>query len=1016
MSDARCAHVDLTGGLGRRFRASLLALGLVAGSASNAAEPGAGLQAAIDYPIVYVRSPRPGDDADAAWPEVINAIRQQPGSDLVLRQPDGTEEVLFAAGPGGVMDPAVSFDARHVYFAYSPDLRPAALNPQRNDAPRGGFDIFRIDLATREVRRLTHQEFRPPSGAVPWSTSLLEATPPGTYFLGHGVFNLGPMPLPGGRIAFTSSRDGFLANKAFAFPNLRLYVMDDDGSNVEPIGHFNLGSALHPTVLADGRIMFASWEAQGNRDPRIWALWAVHPDGRYFEPLMSGFNEAVALHFHTQLSDRRVAVVDYYNLNNFGFGALLAFRLGPRANGAMHGSPWPNHPSNPDVRRGIWWFHPGHESHRQPRHKRYRFSPTALVNLTAFTHGEDEAASYTPDSSDANPTFAGKITHPSAAPGNDVLLTWSRGPVNRLLRPVNRPQPDAGIYLLRAGTAIDHPNQLVRIVDRPQYNETMPRAVVPYSAIHGIGQPAIPESEPVAPQHVAVLPTGTPYGLVGTSTFLRRDTRPGPHPGNQATPEGLDPFNTAENAISPNWFTQGADAGRYTDDDVFAVRIVAMAGVANKSYGPMSAVVGFRQHGELERYRILGEIPLRKRNAQGQPILDPDGKPDTSVHVRIPADIAFTFQTLDRDGLVLNMAQTWHQVRPGESRTDCGGCHAHAQPPMAFAATAAGRGDPSAPIHRLGERTPLLTRNAAGETVVREVVARSVTVEYLRDIRPILERSCVGCHNASQAAANLRLDDTSIVRGVHNTWNRLADDRQAQHGIRSVLPSGEWRHTNTSRYIRAFQARRSLLIWKIYGRRLDGWTNVDFPTEAVPGDASTLPPGAHPNDADLDFVGTIMPPPGSGVPPLSEDEKFLFARWVDLGAPVNAADPTAAALGWHHDELPPTLVLPDPPRGRSSSAVTTLRVGAYDLDSGIDWNSMSVRASVAVGGLPPNAELAGRFGPPADGIRSWSLPIPLDRVEHATITVRITDVQGNRTEIVRRFAIDADLLHHSGFE
>ena len=31
-------------------------------------------------------------------------------------------------------------------------------------------------------------------------------------------------------------------------------------------------------------------------------------------------------------------------------------------------------------------------------------------------------------------------------------------------------------------------------------------------------------------------------------------------------------------------------------------------------------------------------------------------------------DIAWTFQTLDKDGMVLNMAQTWHQLRPGEVR------------------------------------------------------------------------------------------------------------------------------------------------------------------------------------------------------------------------------------------------------------------------------------------------------------------------------------------------------------
>ena len=75
-----------------------------------------------------------------------------------------------------------------------------------------------------------------------------------------------------------------------------------------------------------------------------------------------------------------------------------------------------------------------------------------------------------------------------------------------------------------------------------------------------------------------------------------------------------------------------------------------------------------------------------------------------------------------------------------------------------------------------------------------------------------------------------------------------------------------WRDPNASRYIRKFQSRRSLLIWKLFGHRLDGWTNADHPTESVPV-IEYVSAGAQPNSADIDFVGTIMPPPNSGVPP-----------------------------------------------------------------------------------------------------------------------------------------------------
>src|SRR5262249_22173217 len=114
----------------------------------------------------------------------------------------------------------------------------------------------------------------------------------------------------------------------------------------------------------------------------------------------------------------------------------------------------------------------------------------------------------------------------------------------------------------------------------------------------------------------------------------------------------------------------------------------------------------------LERLRILGEIPVRKFSGapEGSQPLDPDGNPDTSFLAKIPANQAFTFQTLDKNGMVLNMAQTWHQLRPGEIRNDCGGCHAHSQKPTHFKDTLAAK--PDYAIFDLTKSTPLLTDKA----------------------------------------------------------------------------------------------------------------------------------------------------------------------------------------------------------------------------------------------------------------------------------------------------------------
>jgi hypothetical protein len=616
--------------------------------------------------------------------------------------------------------------------------------------------------------------------------------------------------------------------------------------------------------------------------------------------------------------------------------------------------------------------------------------------VTAFTYAQDSAAP-----KDAEGKWTGKVTHPSGAPHNDLLLVWTSGPANNLRRPINRPYYDGGLYLLPGGKTAESPKDLILIKNDPTYNEMQPRAVVPYKDIYGIEQPFtlawLPNDGSKSPH----LPAGTPFVLVGTSSFYKRNTTPGT---GKAAFDGLDPFNTGQNGASSNWLTQGADAGKYTNDEIFAVRLLAMEPTTHRSYGPYAGT-NFLNHAN-ERLRILGEIPLRKFGAAGNPIMDVDGNPDTSFLAKIPADVPFTFQTLDKDGLVLNMSQTWHQVRPGEMRYDCGGCHAHAQVGTAFTATAAAQ--PDYVIPDLARTTPLLRKGAGGKTVVETKSTGAVDVEYYRDIKPILQRSCVQCHSIhGPAAAGLVLDDDELVDGYENTYHRLANDPHAQYGPPPMIKHRLWRQNNASRYIRKFQSRRSLLIWKIFGRRLDGWTNDDHPTEAVPGDKSTFPAGSDPNNADIDFVGTIMPPPDAEEPPLTEDEKMLFARWVDLGCPINRNERGRKALGWFLDDLRPTLTVSMPRSGVNLQPLTHIRIGAFDYYSGLDMNSLSVKADFPLNGKQPGAELARFFTPhaPHDHIWTMALHPELTRLRSGEIAVSIKDKQGNITKVVQSFSI-----------
>jgi hypothetical protein len=370
-------------------------------------------------------------------------------------------------------------------------------------------------------------------------------------------------------------------------------------------------------------------------------------------------------------------------------------------------------------------------------------------------------------------------------------------------------------------------------------------------------------------------------------------------------------------------------------------------------------------------------------------------------------------------------------VRPGEIRNDCGGCHAHSQKPTDFNRTAAAK--PDYAVFDLTQKTPLLTSKAADESkkVWDEKAATGLryesgakNAEYFRDVKPILDRSCVACHTqkaGAKPAGNLVLDDDKIVNlpdndDVPGTYYRLAMDSAGRFGHKPIVNG--WRGANASRYVRMFQSRRSLLIWKVYGQRLDGWTNDDFPTETTPGDARTLQLKGEPvantpanrNRADLDYTGTAMPPPeavkAGKVAPLSDEDRITLVRWIDLGCPIDLAydpkHPAKTGYGWALDDQRPTLAVALPKAG-ANPPLERILVGMHDYGTGLDASSFTVTADVAVNGAAAGENLAPKFAPLGGGVFELKLAAPLTTAR-GTLTVSVKDKQGNVTRVERVFS------------
>lgn len=977
-----------------------------------------------DYDIVYVRSPRGGDADHSLWSEIAHPALMDPAADLVLLHPDGTEDILVEGGAdGAITDPMVSLDGEWVFYSHVRGLRGTS---QHGKFPEGGADIFKINLKSREIVRLTEQRYTPNTGAADWASDF-RSVEEGKTRIEHGVLNMGPCPLPGGRIVFTSSRDGFIPPK-HPSPSQQLFVMDDDGKNVEKIGYLNIGMALHPVVLKDGRIMFSSLESQGLRSSLLWGLWHIRPDGTDWGPLYSAFHVGGApdaFHFQTQLSDGSIIAEQYYNQNNSGFGSYHKLPLATPEGGGAFGSGWLGDPRNTPLKFGRHY-------NGKPKLQSLPFTPAGAEALTRFAPISDQPADPSVLGDDRSPRV-GKFTHPSGAPENHLLTVWSPGPVNHQ-NGLKIPAADGGIYLIKDGQPVDEPAQMRLIKNDPRYNEQWPRAVVPYARIYGVAGPAT--LAPLANDgsiHKG-LPEGTPFGIVGVSSFYKRESYP---EGRVADGEvtawfagghdpdgygGLDPFNTSQNGASLNWFNQGAEAGRYSNSDIHAVRILAMEPTTHRHRGnyPREGRLFFSH--AMERLRILGEIPLRKHGAAGKEPLDPDGNPDTSFLAKLPADTAFTFQLIDRDGMNLTAAQTWHQLRPGELRNNCGGCHAHSQAPTDFSLTAAAR--PDYQLWDLVNRTPLLTEGGQ----VEQEESGVENVEYHRDIRPILERSCVACHTRSEddPAGKLVLDADDEEVNIPNrgkfpgTYYRLAMDEEARFGHKPVIHNGSWRQTNASRYIRKFQSRRSLLVWKILGRRSDGWSNGDFPTAEIPGDPGSLRHAGRAientqrnrDTSDLDYNGKVMPPQkaidAGKVQPLSHHDKLTIVRWIDLGCPIDLdydpARPGSRGEGWMVDDNRPVLTVTYP-RAGANPRLDRILIGMFDYYSGLAPGSFEVTADFAIGSSPAGQNLAGRFVERSQGVWELSLAEPIEVIECGRLTVAIGDREGNVSRVERVFSV-----------
>jgi hypothetical protein len=157
---------------------------------------------------------------------------------------------------GSFLSPHLSYDARHILFAYvenrgDPEHRHHTDYPHRGYWHEGRcYHIFRVNIDGSGLEQLT-----------------------------DGTWNdFDPVLMPSGRIVFNSERRGGYLRCGRVCPTYTLFDMAPDGSDIRCLS-FHETNEWHPSVAHDGMIMFTRWDYVDRHGVVAHHPWVMTPDG-----------------------------------------------------------------------------------------------------------------------------------------------------------------------------------------------------------------------------------------------------------------------------------------------------------------------------------------------------------------------------------------------------------------------------------------------------------------------------------------------------------------------------------------------------------------------------------------------------------------------------------------------------------------------------------------------------------------------------------------------------------------
>jgi len=646
--------------------------------------------------IVFCQTPNLPNGRSGLHYELFRIVRRPPKahiSTLIPAAPDGKLTDLTSKRFASAIYPDLSYDGKTIVFS-----------GKKTTGREDKWQVWEMNLDGAGLSQITEE--------------------PGDCY--------DPCYLPNGRILFSCTKSGFRDEYDRDVPPL-LFTCNPDGSDVQKIS-FNLSSDTASVVLADGRVLFTSWQHHGDHQGVAgnFALCTIMPDGTGFNLFCGNVNVmSKTKSFSQQLLDGRVIVVETGGHRHYNAGYLTS-------------------------------VHP-----RKPLKTRKFLTPEVQLN------GQN---------------LGGRFASPYPLPDGGMLVSYSPGRGTALLEQQPSEEIHLGIY--RFDFASGRAGRLV--FDSPDAQDF--DAVAIYS-------------RPVPPNVPSMVAPGKKTGVMCCVNAYLSD-------------RSKQTKRVVVGELPP------AEPGQ-----IKAVRVVEGFGVHDTDRNKHRSTVidmlqmsfGSNSNGgnNFEQKRIIGYAPAEA---------------DGSFNVEVPADTVISLQTLDSRGMAIETQLTWTWVRPGETRM-CVGCHEDREQALPNLDCVAMRKRPHPVI------TPPEKRR---------------TVDFRRDIMPIIEKNCSSpkCHGAETKAGGLDLrKGFELVFHRSGSRGRKINAAFFNHAYESLLQAPSSR---IGTLVVPCSARHSPLIWRLYGKKL-GWSDQRNPYKKP---VRLMPPGK----------------------PLSDAEKKRFVEWIDLGA------------------------------------------------------------------------------------------------------------------------------------